>query len=103
MLLRDGNRDGVAETRSVFLNKLHSPFGMALVGKTLYVAKTDAVLAFPYEQGVLSIDAIGKRLTELPAGPINHHWTKNIIANSAGTQLCDGWLEQQCCRKRDRQ
>ncbi len=86
-LLRDANGDGIADSRSVFIDKLHSPFGMALVGTTLYVANTDAVLAFPYEPGTLKIHAIGSLLTALPAGSINHHWTKNIIANAAGTQL----------------
>lgn len=86
-LLRDVDGDGIAETRSVLLDRLHSPFGMALVGTTLYVADTDAVLAFPYEPGAARIHAVGRRLTELPAGPINHHWTKNIIVNAAGTEL----------------
>ena len=63
------------------------PNGDVLVGTTLYVADTDAVLAFPYEPGAARIHAAGRRLTELPAGPINHHWTKNIIANAAGTEL----------------
>jgi glucose/arabinose dehydrogenase len=86
-LLRDANGDGIAETRSVFLEGLHSPFGMALVGNTLYVADTDAVLRFPYKQGDLKIGAPGEKLIDLPAGPINHHWTKNIIATRGGSRL----------------
>ena len=86
-LLRDADGDGVAETRSVFLQGLHSPFGMALVGNTLYVADTDAVLRFPYKQGETKIDAPGEKLIDLPAGPINHHWTKNIIATRGGSRL----------------
>jgi glucose/arabinose dehydrogenase len=50
-LLRDADRDGIAETRSVFLENLNSPFGMALVGGYLYVANTDAVIRFPYKSG----------------------------------------------------
>ena len=87
VLLRDADGDGVAETRTVFLQGLNSPFGMALVGNELYVADSDAVLRFPYKPGETSIAAKGEKLTDLPAGPINHHWTKNIIASADGTKL----------------
>ena len=86
-LLRDADGDGVAETRAVFLQGLNSPFGMALVGSDLYVADSDAILRFPYKTGATSIAGKGEKLTELPAGPINHHWTKNIIASADGTKL----------------
>lgn len=86
-LLRDSDGDGVAETRTTFLRGLHSPFGMTLVGNDLYVADTDAVLRFPYVSGATEIGAPGVRLTDLPAGPINHHWTKNIIASRDGQFL----------------
>ena len=86
-LLRDTDGKGVAEQRSVFLKDLHSPFGMVLVGDTLYVADTDAVLAFPYHEGDTQITAPGTRLLELPAGPRNHHWTKNILASPDGNKL----------------
>jgi len=86
-LLRDTNGDGVAETRSVFLDGLNSPFGMALVGNHFYVANADAVVRFPYTQGELTITAPGTKVVDLPGGPINHHWTKNVIANADGTKL----------------
>jgi glucose/arabinose dehydrogenase len=86
-LLRDSDGDGVAETRSVFLSGLNSPFGMALVGGDFYVANTDAVLRFPYRTGETRIAAAGTRLTALPAGPRNHHWTKTIVAGPDGTRL----------------
>ncbi len=86
-LLRDSNGDGVADQRSVLLDGLNSPFGMALVGDNFYVANSDAVLRFPYVRGDTRITAPGVRLVELPAGAINHHWTKNIIASSDGTKL----------------
>jgi glucose/arabinose dehydrogenase len=86
-VLRDADGDGVAETRRVFLDHLHSPFGMALVGDALYVADTDALLRFPYRAGALRIDARGTKVAELPAGPINHHWTKNVVASPDGTRL----------------
>jgi glucose/arabinose dehydrogenase len=87
VLLRDGDGDGVAETRSVFLSGLHSPFGMALVGDSLYVADTDAVLRFPYKAGETKISAPGVKVVDLPAGPINHHWTKNVVASADGAKL----------------
>ncbi len=86
-LLRDSNGDGVADTRTVFLEGLHSPFGMELIGNDLYVANTDAILRFPYSEGETRISAPGVKLVNLPAGPINHHWTKNIIASPDGSTL----------------
>jgi glucose/arabinose dehydrogenase len=86
-LLRDADGDGVAETRTVFLEGLNSPFGMALVGNDLYVANTDAVVRFPYVQGETRIVMPGTRVVELPGGPLNHHWTKNIIASRDGSKL----------------
>jgi glucose/arabinose dehydrogenase len=86
-LLRDEDGDGTVDTRTVFLEGLYSPFGMALIGDDLYVANTDAVVRFPYEEGATEIDAAGETVTELPAGPINHHWTKNVIASPDGAEL----------------
>lgn len=86
-LLRDADGDGAVETRSVFLSGLNSPFGMALVGNDLYIANTDAILRFPYQDGDTTIDTAGVEVAELPAGPLNHHWTKNIIASHDGTRL----------------
>lgn len=86
-LLRDADGDGVAEVRSVLLENLNSPFGMALIGDQLYVACTDAVMRFPYRAGDTRISAAGSKLTDLPAGTLNHHWTKSLIANAAGTKL----------------
>ena len=86
-LLRDADGDGIAETRSVFLEGLNSPFGMALVGNNFYVANSDAVLRFPYVAGATSITGPGVKLADLPAGAINHHWTKNILASRNGAKL----------------
>ena len=86
-LLRDTDGDGVADVRSVLLDGLSSPFGMALVGNTLYVANSDAVLKFPYVAGETRIKASGSIVVELPAGSLNHHWTKNLIANADGSKL----------------
>ena len=86
-LLRDADGDGVAETRSVFLSGLNSPFGMVLVGDDFYVADTDAIMKFPYRAGETKITGPGVRLSDLPAGPINHHWTKDLTASPDGTKL----------------
>jgi len=86
-LLRDADGDGKAETRSVFLKDLNSPFGMALVHNTFYVANTDAVMRFEYRDGAESISGLGTKVADLPAGPINHHWTKNLIASADGKHL----------------
>jgi glucose/arabinose dehydrogenase len=86
-LLRDADGDGVAETRHVFLQNLNSPFGMVLVGDHLYVANTDAVMRFPYHEGDTEITAPGEKVTDLPAGTINHHWTKGLVASPDGSKL----------------
>jgi glucose/arabinose dehydrogenase len=86
-LLRDADGDGVAELRTAFLQGLHSPFGMALVGTDLYVANTDAVMRFRYQPGETEIEGAGVKVADLPAGLINHHWTKNIIASRDGSRL----------------
>ena len=86
-LLRDADGDGVPEQRTAFLENLNSPFGMALVGDTLYVANTDAVVAFPYRRGETAIRTAPKKVAELPGGPLNHHWTKNLIASRDGKRL----------------
>jgi glucose/arabinose dehydrogenase len=85
-LLRDADGDGVAETRSVLLQGLRSPFGMALVGSELYVANADALVRVPYAAGQTRIDAPPVQLTELPAGR-NHHWTKGLVAAADGSRL----------------
>ena len=89
-LLRDADGDGSPETRSVFLRNLFSPFGMALVGSDFYVANADAVVRFPYEEDQTEITAPGTRLADLPGGPINHHWTKSLVASSDGSKLYVG-------------
>jgi glucose/arabinose dehydrogenase len=86
-LLRDADGDGIAELRATFLSGLNSPFGMALVGSELFVANTDAVLRFPYTPGATSIATPPRKLIDLPAGPRNHHWTRNLVASPDGRTL----------------
>ena len=89
-LLRDADGDGVAELRTVFLENLHSPFGMALANGRLYIANTDAVVSVAYADGQQRITEAPVRLAELPAGPINRHWTKSLIASPDGSRLYVG-------------
>jgi glucose/arabinose dehydrogenase len=86
-LLRDTDGDGRADRRSTFLSGLNSPFGMDLVGDTLYVADTDALLRFPYREGETAITAPGTKVADLPGGALNHHWTKNVLASPDGATL----------------
>jgi glucose/arabinose dehydrogenase len=86
-LLRGVDASGRAEQRSVLLRGLHSPFGMALVGSFLYVANTDAVVRFPYTAGDTEITSPGVKIVDLPAGPIDYHWTKDLTASRDGTRL----------------
>ena len=89
-LLRDADGDGVAELRTPFIEGIQSPFGMALVGDAFYVAGTDALLRYPYRAGDTRIAAPGVRVVELPAGRINYHWTKSLVASPDGSRLYVG-------------
>jgi glucose/arabinose dehydrogenase len=90
LLFRDANGDGVPELTSVFIDRLNSPFGVVLVGNDLYVANTDGILRFPYQTGQTQITVPGVKLTDLPGGPIDHHWTKSLTASPDGTKLYAG-------------
>ena len=89
-LLRDADGDGIAEFRSVLAQGLHSPFGMALVGDTLYVANADALVKLPYHDGDTTITAEPVTVVALPGGPRNHHWTKSLVASGDGSRLYVG-------------
>jgi glucose/arabinose dehydrogenase len=89
-LLHDANGDGVPEQQSVFLDHLNSPFGVALVGNDLYIANTDAIVRYPYTPGETKMTAEGTTLTPLPGGPIDHHWTKSLVASKDGSLLYAG-------------
>ena len=89
-LLRDADGDGTPELRTVFIDNLKTPFGVALVGGDLYVAGGDKILRFPYQTGQTRITAPGVILTDIPGGPIDHHWTKSLVASADGTKLYVG-------------
>jgi glucose/arabinose dehydrogenase len=86
-LLRDADKDGVAELKTAFISGLNSPFGMALIGNTLFIANTDAVVRFPYTEGATEITEPGVKVADLPGGPLNHHWTKGLVASPDGAFL----------------
>jgi glucose/arabinose dehydrogenase len=88
-LLRDANGDGTPEVRTVFIENLDAPYGLAFVDGNLYVANQDALLRFPYQEGQTRITAPGEVLTRLPA-EVNHHWTKSLTASADGTKLYVG-------------
>lgn len=85
ILFRDSNKDGVAESKTIFLKNLNMPFGMLILGNKFYVANTDALVEYPYTPGATSVTSAGKKITSLPAGP--RHWTRNIIANKEETKI----------------
>jgi glucose/arabinose dehydrogenase len=91
--------NGTVATKTTFIENLNSPFGMALVGEDLYVANTDAIVRFHYINGATKIAAPGTKLTDLPAGPIDHHWTKNVLASRDGSRLS---ASIRCSRSSDR-
>jgi glucose/arabinose dehydrogenase len=89
-LIRDANGDGKPEGRSVLVHGLHGPFGVAVSGNYLYVANTDAIVRYPFTPGQTRITAPGVKVTDLPAGPINHHWTKSLAVSPDGSRLYVG-------------
>jgi glucose/arabinose dehydrogenase len=86
-LLRDKDRNGTVDERFDLLTGLNSPFGVAWIDDTLYVAATDAILAYPYHLGDTKITAEPTVLTPLPGGPIDHHWTKDLALSPDGKSL----------------
>ncbi len=85
-LLRGIGANGMAASKTTFLEGLNSPFGMTLVGNELFIANADAIVKFPYQAGDTSITAKGVKVADLPSG-INHHWTKNLVASKDGKYL----------------
>jgi glucose/arabinose dehydrogenase len=86
-LLRDADGDGRAELRTVFLENLNAPFGMALVGNELFIANTDAIVKVPYTTGATQAGGPATKVADLPGGPLNHHWTKGLLASADGNKL----------------
>lgn len=88
-LLRDANNDGRPEVRTVFIDNLNAPYGLAFVDGYLYVAEQDELVRFPYQEGQTRITAAPQRVTRLPS-QINHHWTKALTASADGQTLYVG-------------
>jgi glucose/arabinose dehydrogenase len=87
LLFRDKNKDGVPESKHVYLDDQNRPFGMLIIGNKFYIANTDALLEFPYDANAVEIKSGGKKLVSLPAGGYNNHWTRNIITNAAKDKI----------------
>ncbi len=90
LLLRGADGTTKPEANTVLIDHLNSPFGVVLVGNALYVADTDAILRFPFKVGQTSVGGPSVKITDLPAGPINHHWTKSLTASPDGSKLYVG-------------
>ncbi|MDB5597818.1 MAG: putative glucose/sorbosone dehydrogenase, partial [Hyphomicrobiales bacterium] len=90
LLLHDAKGDGTAYETTVLISNLHSPFGMVVLNGSLYVANTDAIMRYPFNIGDRTITGEGEKLTDLPAGPIDHHWTKSLTVSPDGTKLYVG-------------
>jgi glucose/arabinose dehydrogenase len=90
LLLRDTNGDGKPDAQSVLIDNLNAPFGIVLVGDQLYIADTDAILRYPYKVGDTKVGGDATKVCDLPAGAINHHWTKSLAASADGTKLYVG-------------
>jgi glucose/arabinose dehydrogenase len=90
LLLRDTNGDGKPDAQSVLIDNLNAPFGIVLVGDQLYIADTDAILRVPYKVGDTKVGGDATKVCDLPAGAINHHWTKSLAASADGSKLYVG-------------
>lgn len=86
-LFRDTNKDGKPDMRETFLTDLNKPFGMLIIGNSFYVANTDGLMQYPYQEGQITIKAPGKKIVDLPAGGYNNHWTRNIITNADQSKI----------------
>ncbi len=86
-LWRDSDGDGVAETRTVFLERQNQPFGMALVDATFYVGNTDGILSFPYAEGDTRLTGPGRKLVDFKPGG---HWTRSLILSPDRTKIYAG-------------
>lgn len=87
-ILRDTNGDGQIDFRAEFLDGLHKPYGMLIVGDFFYVANTDGLYRYPYKEGQSSLDDVeGELIVELPAGGYNNHWTRNLITNKTKDKI----------------
>lgn len=87
ILYRDKDKDGKPELQSLFLSGLNQPYGVLVIGNTLYVANTDGVVTYPYKTGATKISGKGKKIVDLPAGGYNNHWTRNLIANADNSKI----------------
>src|SRR5437773_2745589 len=105
-ILRDADRDGVAETRYTFATGLNRPFGLAIEGGYVYVGNNDSVVRFRYQPGQTTAAGAPEKIADLPPSDAAldedtarrlkidlsqtrgyNHWTRNVVFNPAGTKL----------------
>ena len=86
-VFRDADKDGQFETREVFIKDLNKPFGMLVLKDFFYIANTDGLYRYPYQNNPLQLKTQGTKILELPAGGYNNHWTRNLLANADGTKI----------------
>lgn len=86
-LFRDADGDGSPEVKTPYLTDLNQPFGMLILDGHFYVANTDGLWRYPYNEGETKITSQGTKITGLPAGGYNNHWTRNIIASEDGSKI----------------
>jgi len=88
-LLRKKPGAGGEWEQHVFIENLHSPFGIQLVRDTLYVANTGNIMKYRYTPGETKMSDPGVELGDLPS-TVNHHWTKALLASPDGKKLYVG-------------
>ena len=86
-LFRDTNGDGNPDKRIVFAEGLNSNFGMLVLNGYFYVANTDGLYRWPYEEGAEKLEGTGEKILDLPAGGYNNHWTRNLLAAKDGKKI----------------
>ncbi|MEN0056218.1 MAG: sorbosone dehydrogenase family protein [Mucilaginibacter sp.] len=87
LLFKDTNGDGQPDSKIIFLAQLNQPFGILTLGNWFYVANTDGLWRYPYKLGDTTVSGKGVKILSLPAGGYNNHWTRNLLANKAGTKI----------------
>ena len=87
VVLRDVNKDGVADERFVFAEKQLQPFGLAFWNDYLYIGNTDSVVRFRYKPGQTKADGPAEKIAALPGRGYREHWTRNILFSADGKKM----------------
>ena len=87
VVLRDTNKDGVADERSTFAENLNEPFGIAFWHDYVYVGNTDAITRYHYQPGQMKADGPAEKIADLPGKGYREHWTRNILFSPDGKKM----------------